>query len=104
MKLEKYRPTMTVDVLHSWAADAQDTIARQSATIKALTEAMEEIRNLHGIPEYHGHAMGCGVEDRCLQSDGYGGAEYGWEDAAERFCEWATGMAEHALAQAREEE
>ena len=36
-------------------------------------------------PAYHRMAMGCGIEDRNLQENGYEAAEYGWEEALERY-------------------
>lgn len=36
-------------------------------------------------PAYYRMAMGCGIEDRGLQNDGYQAAEYGWEEALERY-------------------
>lgn len=36
-------------------------------------------------PAYHRMAMGCGIEDNNLQENGYMGAEYGWEEALERY-------------------
>lgn len=36
-------------------------------------------------PAYNGIAMGCGVEDRGLTKNGYQAAEYGWEEALERY-------------------
>jgi hypothetical protein len=41
MMLEKYRPTMTGDVLHSWAADAQ-------AELESLRKDAERYRWLRG--------------------------------------------------------
>ena len=36
-------------------------------------------------PAYNGIAMGCGLEDRELTKNGYQAAEYGWEEALERY-------------------
>ena len=36
-------------------------------------------------PAYHRIPMGCGIEDRSLQNDGYEAAEYGWTKALERY-------------------
>ena len=36
-------------------------------------------------PSYNGMAMGCGLEDRELEKNGYQAAEYGWEEALERY-------------------
>lgn len=36
-------------------------------------------------PAYHRMAMGCGIEDRNLRENGYEAAEYGWEEALERY-------------------
>lgn len=76
---------------------AESRIAALEALALELAGALGSIHELRYAPEYHQHAMGCGVEDRCLQRDGYGAAEYGWEDAAERFAQWAVGSAEDAL-------
>jgi hypothetical protein len=54
MKLEQYRQTMTSDVLHSWAVDAQAEIER----LRAEVVEWEKLRNpvtlhanlLRGIP------------------------------------------------------
>lgn len=36
-------------------------------------------------PAYHRIPMGCGIEDRNLQNNGYEAAEYGWTEALERY-------------------
>ncbi|HFU0596187.1 TPA: hypothetical protein ACGTUJ_000346 [Escherichia coli] len=48
-----------------------------------LKSVLEEIINADE-PEYHEQGMGCGVEDRGYQRDGYSACYYGWESAMER--------------------
>lgn len=48
-----------------------------------LKTVLEEIINADQ-PEYHDQGMGCGVEDRGYQRDGYSACYYGWESAMER--------------------
>lgn len=64
-----------------------------------MREALLELVNGEDAPMYHYQGMGCGIEDRNLQTDGYGGSEYGWENAASRFTEWIKGVAEAALSE-----
>ena len=42
--MEKYRPTMTPEVLHSWAKDAQELIDRQSAERRLKLSQIQKIR------------------------------------------------------------
>ena len=39
--LERYRRTMNVDVLHSWAKNAQRKLDNQEAVLKELRKALE---------------------------------------------------------------
>lgn len=41
MALEKYRKTMTEDVLHSWAGDAQNKIDSLSTVLSELKDTLE---------------------------------------------------------------
>lgn len=70
------------------------------AECEGLREALKRIESGADAPSL---AVGdmrkglfCGVEDRDLR-DRYDGAEYGWEDAAERYLEWAKNEAAAAL-------
>lgn len=65
------------------------------ARVAALEGALTRIRDGEDAPNMP--QLGCGVEDRDLQSDGYGAVEYGWSDAEDRFLEWARNEAEAAL-------
>lgn len=56
-------------------------LAVENATLK---ETLESVINPDNEPEYHDQGMGCGVEDRGLQRDGYEACAYGWESAMER--------------------
>lgn len=56
-------------------------LASESAGLKA---ALECVINPVNQPEYHDQGMGCGVEDRGYQRDGYSACYYGWESAMER--------------------
>lgn len=55
-------------------------VVSESAGMKSV---LEEIINADE-PEYHEQGMGCGVEDRGYQRDGYSACYYGWESAMER--------------------
>lgn len=55
-------------------------VVSESAGLKSV---LEEIINADE-PEYHDQGMGCGVEDRGYQRDGYSACYYGWESAMER--------------------
>jgi len=75
--------------------------------IKALEEALRDIRSgLDSDPvqargDYHTGLL-CGVEDRNLQRDGYGGMDYGYERALERVDEAIGYLIDAALAGGRE--
>lgn len=71
-----------------WAWQAASTaselqLAAVVAENAALKTVLEEIINADQ-PEYHDQGMGCGVEDRGYQRDGYSACYYGWESAMER--------------------
>lgn len=54
----------------------------------SLKEVLEYAVNPDNAPEYHRAGMGCGVEDRGYQKDGYNACEYGWDSALDRmYCE-----------------
>ncbi|HDG1664177.1 TPA: hypothetical protein PFE10_003088 [Kluyvera ascorbata] len=53
----------------------------ESAGLKSV---LEEIINADE-PEYHDQGMGCGVEDRGYQRDGYSACSYGWDSAMDRI-------------------
>jgi len=53
----------------------------ENATLKTT---FEYVINPDNQPEYHDQGMGCGVEDRGYQRDGYAACYYGWESALER--------------------
>ena len=42
MSLEKYRPTMTEDVLHSWASDAQNKITELMIVMNEMRDAVAD--------------------------------------------------------------
>lgn len=89
----------------AWQADAKkwvgefkaalDACSMHRARVAALEGALTRIRD--GVDSPEAPQLGCGVEDRDLQADGYGGAEYGWNDAEERFLEWARNEASAVL-------
>lgn len=58
-----------------------DALAAENAALKV---AIEYCINPNNQPEYHDQGMGCGVEDRGYQRDGYSACYYGWESAMER--------------------
>lgn len=68
----------------------------------ALREALGKIISGEGLPEIDGWALGCGVEDRDLQGDGYDAAEYAWANAVGQVHAWAGDIARAALAGAKE--
>lgn len=58
------------------------TVAAENAGLK---DALEYVINPDNQPEYHDQGMGCGVEDRSYQRDGYSACAYGWESAMDRI-------------------
>lgn len=70
------------------------------AEIKRLREALDRIAQGKDAPDLYAGQMRtglrCGVEDRNIVCR-YESAEYGWDDAAERFLEWANNEARAAL-------
>ncbi len=61
----------------------EQQLAAVVAENAGLKSVLEEIINADQ-PEYHSMGMGCGVEDRGYQRDGYSACAYGWESAMER--------------------
>ena len=73
------------------AADAtienlQMQVEKLAAENAGLKDTLERVINPDNHPEYHDQGMGCGVEDRGYQRDGYSACYYGWESAMERVC------------------
>lgn len=58
------------------------TVVAENAGLK---DALEYVINPDNQPEYHDQGMGCGVEDRGYQRDGYSACAYGWESAMDRI-------------------
>ncbi|ENL6826122.1 hNH endonuclease [Salmonella enterica] len=65
-------------------ANAESKCRELAAENAGMKEALEYVINPDNAPEYHSLGMGCGVEDRGYQRDGYSACEYGWESAMER--------------------
>ncbi len=65
-------------------ANVESKCAELAAENAGLKSVLEEIIN-GDEPEYHEQGMGCGVEDRGYQRDGYSACSYGWESAMERI-------------------
>lgn len=63
--------------------ELQLKLAAVVAENAGMKTVLEEIINADQ-PEYHDQGMGCGVEDRGYQRDGYSACYYGWESAMER--------------------
>ena len=63
----------------------QMQVEKLAAENAGLKEALECVINPDNQPEYHDQGMGCGVEDRGYQRDGYSACYYGWESAMERI-------------------
>ncbi len=59
-------------------------LVQLAAENAGLKSAFESVMNPDNDPEYHDQGMGCGVEDRGYQRNGYAACEYGWESAMER--------------------
>lgn len=75
-------------MMHVCGEDGPASVADKFKAILAenvgLKEVLSYVINPDNEPEYHDMGMGCGVEDRGLQRDGYGACAYGWESAMER--------------------
>lgn len=72
------------DGLRNKLAESEAKCAALAAENAGLKEALECVINPDNQPEYHDQGMGCGVEDRGYQRDGYSACYYGWESAMER--------------------
>lgn len=64
--------------------ELEQQLAAVVAENAVLKETLEYIVNPDNQPEYHAQGMGCGIEDRGYQRDGYSACYYGWESAMER--------------------
>lgn len=60
----------------------RDALAAENAALKS---ALAGVIDRSNEPGYQSVGMGCGVEGSGLQTDGYGGCEYGWREAMERI-------------------
>lgn len=65
-------------------ANVESKCAELAAENVGLKSVLEEIINA-AEPEYHDQGMGCGVEDRGYQRDGYSACYYGWYSAIDRI-------------------
>lgn len=65
-------------------ANVESKCAELAAENAGLKSVLEEIINA-AEPEYHEQGMGCGVEDRGYQRDGYSACSYGWYSAIDRI-------------------
>jgi|GEM_PF-1161245 len=75
------------DRLDVTAAVLRETVKQRDALAvenTGMKNTLESIINPDSQPEYHDQGMGCGVEDRGYQRDGYSACYYGWESAMER--------------------
>ena len=74
---------------------------RAADRLAELDAVVDRLHNGTDAPDLYAGEMltglKCGVEDRDLR-DRYDGAEYGWNDAAERFFEWVHNETSAALA------
>lgn len=71
----------------AWQAASKASEQQLAAVVvenAGLKTVLEEIINADQ-PEYHDQGMGCGVEDRGYQRDGYSACYYGWESAMDRI-------------------
>lgn len=65
-------------------AEAESLIKRLVAENIKIRETLEDVICPDNVPEYHSLGIGCGIEDRGLQANGYAACEYGWDKAIER--------------------
>ena len=99
--VSRYLPTAGVDYINRLVKALRESTAREerlAEQVRLLTEqcdavvvenvalksALEYVINPDNQPEYHDQGMGCGVEDRGYQRNGYAACSYGWESAMER--------------------
>lgn len=84
----RYRHLATENKWEAWQEATKQSEAKCAALAAenaGLKEALECVINPDNQPEYHDQGMGCGVEDRGYQRDGYSACYYGWESAMERI-------------------
>lgn len=72
--------------------------------IQILTDALKRIANCEDAPNLTPsgvilEGLNCGVEDRCIQSEGYDAASFGYTEGTEAALIWATNEANSALDQ-----
>lgn len=80
------RRSFTPEVVDAFVVELEEQRKQLAAVVAenaGLKTVLEEIINADQ-PEYHDQGMGCGVEDRGYQRDGYSACYYGWESAMER--------------------
>ena len=81
-----------------------------AARIEALEAIVELLRQGPGDDEDRIHQTGdyqtglhCGVEDRDMQADAYGAADYGFTEGVDAVLEWVNGIVPAAAQAAKEE-
>lgn len=90
------------------AAARLQRIQSQAARIEALEAIVEKLRQgpdenearIHQTGDYQ-TGLHCGVEDRCVVFDGYGAADYGFQEGVDAVLEWMNEIVStRAIAQA----
>lgn len=66
---------------------------------RKFAESVELPAPFDDWPEFHQHAMGCGIEDRDI-TDRYEAAEYGWNECEKRTHEQGPFYAEYQVREA----
>ena len=85
---------ITLDELREARVELEATNRQVEILSDALAESRQEVAALKAVqpvafddwPQYHEHAMGCGLEDRGI-TDRYDAMRYGWDEALERAWE-----------------
>ncbi len=82
---------LMLDALHVATTPLARDRKEVLSAIQASRALLEELKGQKPVafddwPEYHEHAMGCGLEDRGI-TDRYEAMRYGWEEALERAWE-----------------
>lgn len=78
---ESHRALRAETTAHENTQMQLEKMAAENAGLKGV---LEYVINPDNEPEYHDQGMGCGVEDRGLQRDGYAACYYGWDSAMGR--------------------
>lgn len=79
------KPTDVIAELALSLIEANGKVQAMAAENEEMRKIIDAVTDLDNEPQYHEQGIGCGIEDRGYQRDGYRACQYGWDEAMERI-------------------